>query len=86
MVDEMILSPDGKTIYFTAGERGLAPVFQVPLEPNFRLRIATHVKPVVRGGFYSNLHITPDGKTFIMVGNSMTVSYKNITLPTARIV
>lgn len=72
MVDEMILSPDGKTIYFTAGERGLAPVFQVPLEPNFRLRIATHVKPVVRGGFYSNLNITPDGKTFIMVGNSMT--------------
>ena len=72
MVDEMILSPDGKTVYFTAGERGLAPVFSVPLEPNFRQRIATHVKPVARGGFYSNLNITPDGRTLIMLGNSMT--------------
>jgi dipeptidyl aminopeptidase/acylaminoacyl peptidase len=72
MVDEMILSPDGKTVYFTAGERGLAPIFQVPLEPNFRLRIATHVKPVVRGGFYSNLNITPDGRNLIFINNSMT--------------
>ncbi len=72
MVDEMILSPDGKTVYFTAGERGLAPIFQVPLEPNFRLRIATHVKPVMRGGFYSNLNITPDGRNLIFINNSMT--------------
>lgn len=72
MADEMILSPDGKTVYFTAGERGLAPIFQVPLEPNFRLRIATHVKPVMRGGFYSNLNITPDGRNLIFINNSMT--------------
>ena len=71
-VDEMILSPDGKTVYFTAGERGYAPVFTVPLEPNFKLRIATHVKTAVPKGFYSNLNMLPDGKTLIMVGNSMT--------------
>ncbi|MDQ3750705.1 MAG: DPP IV N-terminal domain-containing protein, partial [Acidobacteriota bacterium] len=71
-VDEMVLSPDGKTVYFTAGERGFLPVFSVPLEPNFKLRIATHIKPILRGGFFSNLNITPDGKNLILVGNSMT--------------
>ncbi|MDQ3710607.1 MAG: S9 family peptidase [Acidobacteriota bacterium] len=71
-VDEMILSPDGKTVYFTAGMRGYAPVFTVPLEPNLKLRIATHVKTAVPNGFYSNLNVLPDGKTLIMVGNSMT--------------
>lgn len=71
-VDEMILSPDGKTVYFIAGERGYAPIFSVPLEPNFKLRIATHVKPIVRGGFFSNLNITPDGTKLVFIGNSMT--------------
>lgn len=70
-VDEMILSPDGKTVYFTAGERGFSPVFSVPLEPNFKLRIATHVKKIIGGGFFSNLNVTPDGKNLIVVGNSM---------------
>src|SRR5829696_7004736 len=28
-VDEVVLSPDGNTIYFTAGERGKTPVFRV---------------------------------------------------------
>lgn len=71
-VDEMTLAPDGKTVYFTAGERGFSPVFSVPLEPNFRLRIATHVKKIVPNGFFSNLSVLPDGKTLIMVGSSMT--------------
>jgi dipeptidyl aminopeptidase/acylaminoacyl peptidase len=71
-VDEMILSPDGKTIYFTANERGYSPVFSVPLEPDFKMRIATHVKTAVPNGFYSNLNILPDGKTLIMLGSSMT--------------
>ena len=70
--EEMILSPDGHTVYFTAGERGLSTIYSVPLEPNFKLKIATHVKSVVPNGFYSNLNITPDGKTFIFAGNSMT--------------
>lgn len=71
-VSEMILSPDGKTIYFTAGERGYEPVFSVPLEPNFKLRIATHVKSVAPNGFFSNISMLPDNKTLVMVGNSMT--------------
>jgi dipeptidyl aminopeptidase/acylaminoacyl peptidase len=70
--DEMILAPDGRTIYFTAGERGRSPIFSVPLEPNFRLRIATHVKPVARNGFFSNLNITPDGRSIVALSSSMT--------------
>ena len=47
-VDEMIVSPDSETIYFTAGQRGTTPIFSVPVEPDFRLRIATFVKPVLQ--------------------------------------
>ncbi|HVE58785.1 MAG TPA: hypothetical protein VNB22_18265, partial [Pyrinomonadaceae bacterium] len=71
-VDEMILSPDGKTIYFTANTRGKEPIYSVPLEPNFNLRIATHVKQIRNDGFFSGLSITPDGKNFVAVSSSMT--------------
>ena len=80
-VDELILSPDGKTVYFTAGERGYAPIFSVPLEPNFKLRIATHVKDVIGGGYYSNLNITPDGKRVVFLSSSMTSPAEVFTKP-----
>src|SRR3712207_8871214 len=56
---------DGKTIYFTANARGLQPIYSVPVEPDFRQRIATHVRMVSNTGFFSGLNITPDGKTII---------------------
>lgn len=71
--DEFIVSPDNKTIYFTAAQRGLAPIFTVPVEPNFRLRIATHVKTLISEGFNSSLNITKDGKTLIFSSSSMTM-------------
>jgi len=83
-VDEMILSPDGKTVYFTAGERGFAPVFTVPLEPNFKLKIATHVRKVLGDGFFSNLNVTPDGKTLLMLGSSMTSPAELYLAPAER--
>ncbi|MDQ2747784.1 MAG: S9 family peptidase [Acidobacteriota bacterium] len=70
--NEMTVSPDGKTVYFTANENGFEPIFSVPLEPDFRLRIATHVKSVVPNGYFGNLNVLPDNKTFVMVGSSMT--------------
>lgn len=70
--DDVTLAPDGKTVYFTAGTRGKNPVYSVPLEPDFRQRIATHVKLVNNGGFLSNLNITPDGKNVVAVYSSMT--------------
>jgi len=71
-VDEMTVSPDNSTVYFTAGDRGNAPIFSVPLEPDFRLKIATFVKKVLTSNTVSNLNISPDGRTFIFAQNSMT--------------
>jgi dipeptidyl aminopeptidase/acylaminoacyl peptidase len=70
-VDEMILSLDGKMVYFTGGESGKAPIFSVPVEPDFRSRIATHVKKLVGGVYASNLNISPDGRTFVFAASSM---------------
>ncbi|HEX9961364.1 MAG TPA: prolyl oligopeptidase family serine peptidase, partial [Pyrinomonadaceae bacterium] len=69
--DEMILAPDGKTVYFTANSRGMQPIYRVPLEPDFRQRIATHVRLVSGAGFFSSLNIAPDGKTIVAISNSM---------------
>ena len=69
--DDVILSPDGKTVYFTANTAGQEPIYSVPLEPNFNLRIATHVNVMHAERFYSNLNITPDGKTFVALMSSM---------------
>lgn len=74
-VDEMTVTPDSKTIYFTAGSRGKSKVFSVPVEPDFRLRIATHVKPIEQSfsafSYVSNLNVTPDGRTLVVMSSSM---------------
>lgn len=70
-VDEFAVSADSKTIYFTAGERGKAPIFSVPVEPDLRSRIATHVKKVADVGFASGLNVTPDGRSIIFAWSSM---------------
>ncbi|MBX3292702.1 MAG: S9 family peptidase [Acidobacteria bacterium] len=70
--DDITLSPDGKTIYFAAGERGRSPIFSVPVEPDFRLRIATHVKKVVDRVTAGHINVTPDGKTFVFGSSSLT--------------
>ncbi len=72
-VSEMVVSADSKTIYFTAGERGREPIYSVPVEPDFRLRIATHVRKVLGGVFATTPNISPDGRTLVFASNS-TVS------------
>ena len=79
--DEMLVSPDGKMIYFTANTRGQEVIYSVPLEPNFNLRIATHVKQIRADGFFSNLSITPDGKTIVAVSSSMTAPAEVFSIP-----
>ena len=69
-VEEMTVSADSKTVYFTAGERGKAPIWSVPVEPDFRLKIATHVKKVADVGFASNLNVSGDGKTIVFASSS----------------
>jgi dipeptidyl aminopeptidase/acylaminoacyl peptidase len=89
--DEMTLSPDGKMIYFTANTRGKEPIYSVPLEPDFRKRIATHVKPVFAAPemnqFFSNLSVTPDGEYFIALESSMTspAEVYKMTIPPERV-
>jgi dipeptidyl aminopeptidase/acylaminoacyl peptidase len=77
-VEEMTISPDNKTVYLTALQRGLSPIFTVPVEPDFRLRIATHVKTLIDEGFNSNLNITPDGK-LVFVSSSITAANEIFT-------
>ncbi len=70
--DEFIVSPDGKMIYFTANERGRAPIFSVPIEPTKNAKAVIAVKQLIYQGFNTNLNITPDGKTLVFASNSMT--------------
>ena len=71
-VDEMAVSADSKTVYFTAGERGKAPIFTVPVEPDLRLKTGTHVKKLVDKVFASNLNVSADGKSLIFAASTMS--------------
>ena len=66
-VDEMTISPDSKTVYFTAGERGRAPIFSFPVE-----RVANHAEKIVDGVFASGLNVSSDGK-LVFAANSMSM-------------
>ncbi len=66
----IISSPDSRTVYFTAEERGHKPIFSVPVEPDFRLRIATHVKKVADAGYAGNLGVTPNGRTLTYLSST----------------
>ena len=71
-VSEMVVTRDSRTIYFNAGERGKEPIFSVPVEPDFRLRIATHVRKVVPDVYAGSINISPDGRTLVFAGSSLT--------------
>lgn len=71
-VNEMVVSSDSKMIYFTAGERGRDPIFSVPVEPNFKLRIATHVRKVLDGVYASAINVSRDGSTLVFASSSLT--------------
>jgi len=63
-VEEVVLSPDGNTVYFTAGQKGKSPIFRVPLSGGPAQKIVADV-------FASNLKITTDGKKLVFVGSSL---------------
>ncbi len=70
-VDEMVVTEGGKTIYFAAGTRGRSPIYSVPVEPDFRLRIATHVKPVLEGYSANSVNISRDGRVLVFASSSI---------------
>ncbi len=70
-VDEMVVTDDGKTIYFAAGTRGRSPIYSLPVEPDFRQRIATHVKPVLTGHFANSVSVSRDGRTIVFASSTL---------------
>jgi dipeptidyl aminopeptidase/acylaminoacyl peptidase len=64
-VEEIALAPDGNSVYFTAGQRGKAPIFRVALTGGTPQKVIADV-------FATNLRLTPDGKRFIFAGSSLS--------------
>lgn len=65
-VEEVVLSPDGNSVYFVAGERGLHPIYKAPLTGGAPTK-------VVGGVFATNLQITPDGNTLVFANSSLAM-------------
>ena len=65
-VEELALSPDGNSIYFTAGERGRQPVYKIPTTGGVPKKIVGDV-------FATSLQITPDGRSLVFVNSSMAM-------------
>ncbi|MEO8435582.1 MAG: S9 family peptidase [Pyrinomonadaceae bacterium] len=63
-VEEVAQSPDGNYLYFTALERGKAPIYRVLLSGGAPQKLIPDV-------FATNLQVTPDGRSFVFVNSSM---------------
>src|SRR5919106_100427 len=63
-VEELVVSPDGNSIYFTAADRGKAPIFRIPFGGGVPKKILPNV-------FATNVRITPDGKALVFASSSM---------------
>ena len=63
-VDDVVLSPDGNHIYFTAGEHGKHPIFRVASGGGVPERIVSNI-------FASGLNITADGRKLVFLSSSM---------------
>jgi dipeptidyl aminopeptidase/acylaminoacyl peptidase len=65
-VDDFVFSPDSKSIYFIAGDRGRASIFAVATSGGA-------IKKVVGDGSNGDTKITPDGKTLVFSRSSITM-------------
>ncbi len=63
-VEDVVMSPDGSQIYFTAGEHGKHPIFRVASGGGVPVRLVPNV-------FASGLRITADGRKLVFLGSSM---------------
>ncbi|HEX3184200.1 MAG TPA: S9 family peptidase [Pyrinomonadaceae bacterium] len=63
-VDDVVLSPDGNQIYFTAGEYGKHPIYRIASGGGVPQKIVPNV-------FASGLSITPDGRKLVFLASSM---------------
>ena len=63
-VEELAVSPDGNTVYFTAGEKGQAPIFNVPLQGGVPKKILDSV-------FASNVQAVADSNVLVFASSSL---------------
>src|SRR6185295_10938879 len=63
-VDELVVSPDGNSIYFTAGDRGKSPIFKIPVSGGVPQKVVPKI-------FASSLQITPDGRSLVFLSSTM---------------
>ncbi|HEX3251835.1 MAG TPA: S9 family peptidase [Pyrinomonadaceae bacterium] len=64
-VDEVVVSPEGNTIYFTAGDRGKSPIFRIPIGGGVPQKVLGTV-------FAGSVRLTPDGRTFVFSSSSLS--------------
>lgn len=64
-VDEVVLSPDGSSIYFVAGERGKAHIYKVSINGGTPQKILSDV-------FAGGLQVTSDGRSLIFASSSFS--------------
>src|SRR5207302_10880762 len=65
-VEGMVWSPDSKTIYFLAEDRGHKPVFSVTATPGAEPRV------ILKDTFNSDLTLSRDGRTLVFTQSSLT--------------
>jgi dipeptidyl aminopeptidase/acylaminoacyl peptidase len=59
-VNEVVWSPDSKTIYFNADDKGNESIF--------RLALSTRkIEPLINKGYNHSIRLTPDGKTLVFL-------------------
>jgi dipeptidyl aminopeptidase/acylaminoacyl peptidase len=62
-VESFVFSPDSQTIYFVAGERGLAPVYSIPVNGG-------QMKKVISEGYNDDVKVSSDGSTLVFTRSS----------------
>ena len=60
--DDVLLSPDGKTIYFTSDDQGYHSIYKITLPTK---KTAAKAEQVTHNIYLSGLQLSPDGKTFV---------------------
>ncbi len=63
-VEDVILSPDGNTVYITANEHGKEPIFKLPITGGVPQKVVPNV-------YATNVQITPDGGRFVFVASTV---------------
>jgi dipeptidyl aminopeptidase/acylaminoacyl peptidase len=63
-VNEIIWSPDSKSVYFTAEEQGRRSLFRIRLKKN-------EIEKILEGRYISSLSLTPDGKKMVFLKQSL---------------